>query len=105
MPAENSHLILLQLLKHVGDEKIATLETYFKDVNAKFKIDDDMVDFVSDCAANMAGWGRKVASWTGCMDHRLDLVTKVAFDHSGVADVTSMVKRVSCMVKRGLAAT
>ena len=38
----------------------------------------------------------------------LDLVTKVAFDHSGVADVTkkcSMVKRVSCMVKRGLAAT
>jgi len=59
-----------------------------------------MVDFVSDCAANMAGWGRKVASWTGCMDHRLDLV-----DHSGVADVTkkcSMVKRVSCMVKRHL---
>ena len=57
-----------------------------------------MVDFVSDCAANMAGWGRKV----GCMDHRLDLVTKVVFDHSGVADVTkkcSMVKRVFCMVK------
>jgi hypothetical protein len=41
----------LIFLQHVGDEKIATLETYFKD--------DDMVDFVS------AGWGRKVASWTG----------------------------------------
>jgi len=76
------------IVQHVGDEKIATLEDYFKEVNAKFKHDDDAIDFVSDCAANMTGWGRSVASWSGCVDHRLDLITGVAFDHVGVASVT-----------------
>jgi hypothetical protein len=43
----------------------------------------------------MAGWGNKVVSWSGCIDHRLDLVTGVAFDHVGVADVTKKCRAIA----------
>jgi hypothetical protein len=76
------------IVQHIGDEKIATLKVYFEEMNSKFEHEDGLIDFVSDCAANMAGWGRSVASWSGCIDHRLDIVTGVAFSHEGVGNVT-----------------
>lgn len=83
------------IVEHHGSEKIIVLNDYYVELTAKFGLEPDQIDWVSDCAPNMVGAARGLKSWAGCVDHRLDNITKIAFNHEGVDRVTKTLRKVA----------
>ena len=84
------------VLEHNGDETIGSLNVYIEELSTRVASRSAaQINFVTDTAPNMVGMGRGLASWTGCVDHRLDLITKLAFSDPGIEVLMKKCRRLA----------